>query len=130
VYDYVPGKAAWMAMDLPFEGENGPELRVGAAANRDVPTCGLDDKVGDVAAASLVVVVEDGYVLGVLEGEALADPTRTAAEAMSPGPSTFRPPVPVDEMAQYLVDHDLQRTLVTTLDGRLLGVVSREDLGL
>ena len=130
MYDYVPGKAAWMAMDLPFEGENGPEMRVGAAAQRDVPTCGLGDKVADVAGPPLVVVVEDGYVLGVLEGDALADPTKTAAEAMRPGPSTFRPPVPVDELAQYLVDHDLDHTLITTLDGRLVGTVSREDLGI
>jgi CBS domain-containing protein len=119
-----------MAMDLPFEGENGPELRAGAVADRDVPTCGLDDKVADVAGPPLVVVVEDGYVLGVLEGDALTDPSKTAAEAMSPGPSTFRPPVPVDELAQYLVDHDLDHTLITTLDGRLVGLVSKADLGI
>jgi CBS domain-containing protein len=129
VYDYVPGKAAWMASFLPFEGERGPEVRVGAVADRNVATCGLNDKVGDVAGRPVVVVVEDGYVLGVLEGDAFADPDKTAAEAMRPGPSTFRPPVPVDELAQYLLDHDLQHSLITTLDGRLIGVVSREDLG-
>ena len=38
--------------------------------------------------------------------------------------------LPVDELAQYLVDHDLDHTLITTLDGRLVGTVSREDLGI
>jgi len=49
VYDYVPGKAAWMAMDLPFEGEKGPETRAGAVADRAIATCGLDDAIGEVA---------------------------------------------------------------------------------
>ena len=134
VYDYVPGKAAWMGMDLPFEGDLGPETRAGAIADRDVPTCGLDDKVGDVAdrleAAGhpLCIVVEDGYVMGLLAHEALSDRTKTAAEAMAPGPSTFRPPVPKEELAHYMDHHDLDRTLITTLDGRLVGVVHREAL--
>ena len=44
----MPGKAAWLASFLPFEGERGPEVRVGAITDRDVPTCGLNDKVGDL----------------------------------------------------------------------------------
>jgi len=47
---------------------------------------------------------------------------------MSPGPSTFRPSIPQDELATYLDEHDLDHTLVTTLDGRMVGVVRREDL--
>lgn len=132
VYDYVPGKAAWMGMDLPFEGESGPEERAGAAADRDVPTCGLEEKVADIAArmgdAELCVVIEDGYVMGLLEGDALTEESKTAADAMSPGPSTFRPAVPKTELAHYLVDNELDRTVVTTLDGRLIGVVHLTDL--
>lgn len=122
-----------MGMDLPFEGESGPGDRAGAVADRAVPTCRLDDMIGEVSArlgdAELCVVVQDGLVMGLLEGDALADTSRTAAEAMSPGPSTFRPPVPKDELAGYLDDHELDRTLITTLDGRLVGVVHRKDLG-
>ena len=114
VYDYVPGKAAWLAMALPFEGDKGPDTRAGAAARRDTPTCTLDE-VGDVVEFS--VVVEGGIVLGVVEeGE------------MEPGPSTFRPSVPREELAGYLDEHDQRRTLITTLNGRLLGAVYREDL--
>jgi len=134
VYDYVPGKAAWMATGLPFEGENGPDTRSRAVADTSVPTCGLDDTVGDVAdrlgGAPLCVVVQDGLVMGLLEDDALGgDRSRSTAEAMKPGPSTFRPSVPKEELASYLDDHDLDRTLVTTLDGRLVGLVRRADLG-
>lgn len=114
VYDYVPGKAAWLGMALPFEGEKGPETRAGAVARRDTPTCTLDE-VGDVG--EFCVVVEDGIVLGVVEDG-----------AMKPGPSTFRPSVPREELAAWLDESDQWRTLVTTLDGRLIGVVHREDL--
>ena len=110
----MPGKAAWLAMALPFEGEMGPETRAGAVARRDTPTCGLDE-VGGVG--EFCVVIEDGIVLAVMEdGE------------MKPGPSTFRPSVPREELAAWLDEHDRRRTLITTLDGRLVGAVYREDL--
>ncbi len=124
-----------MAMDLPVEGDTGLETRAGAAADRDAPTCGLDDRVDGLmervraSSGDVCVVVEDGLVMGVLEGDALADGSRTAAEAMSPGPSTFRPSISKDELAAYLDDHDLSHTLLTTLDGRLVGTVRRADLG-
>ena len=124
-----------MAMDLPVEGDTGPETRAGAVADREPSTCGLDEKVGEVvermaaSSASLCVVLEDGMVMGVLEGDALADGSRTAAEAMSPGPSTFRPSISNEELAAYLDDHDLDHTLLTTLDGRLIGIVRRDALG-
>ena len=87
-------------MGLPFEGEKGPETRAGAVAG---PAEG--------------VVLEDGIVLGVMEdGE------------LQPGPSTFRPSVPRDELAAYLDDHDQDHALITTLDGRLVGVARREDV--
>jgi hypothetical protein len=36
--------------------------------------------------------------------------------------------VPRQELAAYLDDHDLGRAILSTLDGRLVGVVSRADL--
>ena len=47
---------------------------------------------------------------------------------MKPGPATFRPSVPREELAGYMDEHDLRRTLITTLDGRLVGAVYRDDL--
>ena len=119
-----------MAMDLPFEGDKGPETRAGAVTDRATTTCGLEDSVGEVGGrGGLCVVVIDGVVMGVLEGDDLADHDKTAAEAMRPGPSTFRPSITKDELAGYLDEHDLDHTLVTTLDGRLVGTVRRVDLG-
>lgn len=101
VYDYVPGKAAWLGMGLPFEGEKGPETRAGAVV-RDP---------GDS------VVLEDGIVLAAIEHG-----------KEKTGPSTFRPSVPRAELASWLDEHENDHALITTLDGRLVGDVRREDL--
>jgi hypothetical protein len=125
----VPGKAAWLASDLPFEGDKGPGTRAGAVADRAPATCGLDDTIGDLAqTGGPIVVVEQGLVLGIVDGDALADGTTKVAEAMRPGPSTFRPSVPRDELASWLDDHDRDHAVLTTLDGRLVGIVRGEDL--
>lgn len=122
-----------MASDLAVEGTTPADTRAGTAADRDVPTCGLGEAVGDVAdrlgGAPVCVVVEEDVVMGVLEGDAFADRTKTAAEAMRRGPSTFRPSISKQELATYLDDHDMDHTVLTTLDGRLVGVVTRADLG-
>jgi CBS domain-containing protein len=122
-----------MAMDLAVEGTTPAETRAGTVANRDVPTCRLAEAVGDVAdrlgGAPVCVVVEGGVVMGLLERDAFADRSRTAAEAMRRGPSTFRPSISKQELATYLDDHHMDHTVLTTLDGRLVGVVTRTDLG-
>jgi predicted transcriptional regulator len=46
---------------------------------------------------------------------------------MRPGPSTFRPYVPIAEMAKYMADHDLESSPITTSDGRLVGLLRRCD---
>lgn len=125
----MPGKAAWLASDLPFEGDKGPETRAGAVADRAPATCRLDDTIGDLDhTGGPIVVVEQGLVLGIVAGDALADRTAKAADAMHPGPSTFRPSIPRNELASWLDDHDRDHTLLTTLDGRLVGLVRAEDL--
>lgn len=120
----MPGKAAWLALDLPFEGEKGPETRAGAVADRFPATCDLDDEVAGVTLPC--VVVRAGVVLGVVAGD--VDRSKTAAEVMHPGPSTFRPSVPREELAGWLDDHDRDFTILTTLDGCLVGTVRRADL--
>ena len=47
VYDYMPGKADWLASGLPKEGKLANIPTLGEAARRNVPTCGLRDRVGD-----------------------------------------------------------------------------------
>ena len=67
-------------------------------------------------------------VLGLLRGEELAKGEDEPMEAvMRPGPSTFRPQVPIGQMAHYMIHHDLASSPVTTSDGRLVGLLRVED---
>jgi Mg/Co/Ni transporter MgtE len=46
---------------------------------------------------------------------------------MRPGPSSFRPHVPIEELAGFMVTHDLPTSPITSSDGRLIGLLRRED---
>src|SRR4051812_34670492 len=91
-YDYVPGKADWLARGLPREGEKAAELRAVDFARDDVVTCGLSERVGEVRArveASALgfacVVSNGGVLLGRLAKATLeADPGGTAETVMEP----------------------------------------------
>src|SRR2546428_6527 len=98
VYDYVAGKADWMAAGLPTEGNGAHPPRGAEGMDRFVPTCELAEAVADVIArlgpsgAQLCVVVNEHRVVqGRLRLDRL-DPTdpRSAEEAMEPGPTTIR----------------------------------------
>jgi CBS domain-containing protein len=135
VYDYASGKLDWLAAGLPTEGTNAARPRAGDVARRDVPTCHLDERLGDVAERvapsgwdACVVVNEESIVLGLLRARELqGNPEERIEEAMRPGPSTFRPFVPIEEMAVFMGEHDLANSPVTTSDGRLVGLLVRED---
>ena len=75
-----------------------------------------------------VVVNEERVVLGLLRPEHLdGDLDTPVEEAMSSGPSTFRPHVYIMEMAEFMQRHDLPSTPITTGDGVLIGLLRRED---
>ena len=100
-----------------------------------MPTCGPDEDIGEVrkrvSAAgwdACVVVNDERVVFGLLRADELADGTDEPVEAvMRPAPSTFRPHVPIGEMAHYMIDHDLASSPITTSDGRLVGLLRVED---
>jgi Mg/Co/Ni transporter MgtE len=131
----MAGKLDWLAAGLPTEGTNADRPRAGDLARRDAPTCRLDERVGEVrdlvGAAewnACVVVNDEHVVLGLLRAAELgADPNLRIDEAMRPGPSTFRPFVSIDDMATFMTEHDLEASPVTTSDGRLVGVLRKED---
>jgi CBS domain-containing protein len=131
----VAGKLDWLAAGGPIEGSSTQHPRAGEVARRDVPTCGLDERLGEVQALvrasdwdACVVVNHERVVLGLLRAEELkGDPARRIEEAMRPGPSTFRPHVPILEMAHYMIDHDVENAPITTSDGRLVGLLLRTD---
>ena len=130
------GREDWSAGGLPIEGEKAQEPRIGSFARRDVPTARLGDTVGDVARRAegsgfdvAVVVSPGGVVLGILDPKVLvASSTARAEEVMRPGPSTYRPDVPVQELLEKLAPRHVRRALVATPEGRLLGVFYPDDV--
>jgi CBS domain-containing protein len=104
-------------------------------ARKDVPTCALDERIGDVLERAqaggwdaCVVVNEERIVLGLLREKELGTGSEEPVElVMRPGPSTFRPHVGIMAMAQHMIDHDVPNAPITTSDGRLVGLLLRED---
>ncbi|HET7420900.1 MAG TPA: CBS domain-containing protein [Candidatus Dormibacteraeota bacterium] len=135
VHEYKPGKLDWLAAGLPTEGTNAARTRAGTVARRDVPVCALHDRLGDVADRvgragwqAVVVVDERRVVLGLLRAGELAKDRDLAIEAaMRPAPSTFRPYVSIEEMADYMTKHNLESSPITLLDGTLVGLLFRAD---
>ncbi len=136
VYRFTPGKADWLANGLPSEGKRAPLPRVGDLARRDVPTCHLEERIGDVRqrvrAAGwdrCIVVNERRIVLGRLRGHALdADPATPVDQVMEEGPTTYRLDRPAEETAKYLAERGVASVLITTSDGELVGVFFRDDV--
>ena len=126
----------WLARALPTEGTQADTPRVKDALRDDVVTCGLQDRVGDVMPrvkespyGFALAVSADGVLLGRLrrsrcEGR---DEARVE-EVMEEGPSTVRPDKAAPELSERLADRDLRTAVVTTPEGRLMGVVRRTEL--
>ena len=126
-----------MGAGLSTEGTNAERPQLTDVVRRNVPTCGLGERLGDVrdrvvaAGWEACVVVGDArVVLGLLRAkELLGDPSLAVERVMRPGPSTFRPFVTVEEMRRTMTDRNLASSPVTTADGRLVGVILRADVG-
>jgi len=138
VYDYRMGKQDWMGAGLPTEGTDTERPRLADVVRRDVPTCSLGERLGDVRDRAIaagwdacVVVSQDRVVLGLLRARELqADPDLLVERVMRPGPSTYRPFVSVAEMRRTMIDRNLESSPVTTSDGKLVGLVRRPDVGI
>ncbi len=136
VYDYTVGKLDWMAAGLPTEGTNAGLSRAGDLARKDTPTCSLDEQLGAVRDRvhalgwdAVVVVNVERIVFGLLRAKELAfDGEQPIAQAMRPGPSTFRPYVLAKEMVHSMVEHKLESSPITTSDGRLVGLLLQKDV--
>jgi Mg/Co/Ni transporter MgtE len=100
-----------------------------------VPTCRLDESIGEVRERvrdagwdACVVVNEERIVFGLLRERELNQRSDEPVERiMRPGPSTFRPNVPIEEMAGFMTDHDLVSSPITSSDGRLIGLLRKDD---
>ena len=131
VYDYTGSKMAWLAEGFPSEGSRSADQRVGSLV-RTATTCRPGDAVADVprdAVGGVVVVVDDdGVVLGSLDPTRLGTADVTAIDVAQPGPSTVRPSITAEELASSMDRNDETHVLVSTIGGRLLGIALREDL--
>ncbi len=111
VYDYVGGKADWLANGRPRTGRAAREVYAGDLADTEPPTCAVADRVGDLGAAlragryGFTLVINDRrIVLGRVRQSALsvASDEVTAAEVMEPGPSTVRYDTSATELIERL----------------------------
>jgi CBS domain-containing protein len=102
----------------------------------DVVRCAPTDRAGDVLESIErspypfgLVTSEDGTLLGRVPASALdAGSERPVWDIAEPGPKTFRPHRSAKTVAGQLAEKDLRWAIVTTPEGQLLGVASREDL--
>jgi CBS domain-containing protein len=136
VAHYLGGISDWAAAGLPIEGHLAHDRLIGELARRDVPTCAIDDPVRPILDrmeregwATCFVVTESRVVLGRLyRSDLRAGRGPTAGAAMRPGPSTYRADTTARDMLARMVEKNLKTAPVTTSDGRLVGLVRREDL--
>jgi CBS domain-containing protein len=134
VYDYVSGKADWLAADLPFEGT---ARLVGMFTRRGVATIG----VGAAVAEALGLLEAQGFgpvlVLneaGVLMGAAYRDRLMSAAadaevgSVMRFGVSTVRPSADAAALVDRMGNAQVSREVVTRSDGTPVGLFFAADV--
>jgi rhodanese-related sulfurtransferase len=134
VYEYAASLADRRAYGLPIEGKESRILRSGVVARRDFPACSPDELARDLVdrfgtQTLCAVVDEDGVLLGRLwRSDIDTNPDLPAGELAHQGPSTFRPDVPVDDIAEWFDRRKVAAFIITTPDGRPFGVLYRDDV--
>jgi CBS domain-containing protein len=135
VYDYTLGKVDWIAAGLPTVRAGQPGRRVVDAVRRDVPTCAPGTPAGLALQRArargwdrCVVVAGQSTVVGIPRADRIsATEQAPAAEVMQPGPTTVRAHEDLAATRQRMNQRHVARLLVTTPDGRLIGVVEAAD---
>ena len=101
----------------------------------DVPVCRLEDGLDEVRRRvreagwdTCFVIDGDRVVLGRLGRAAITGTEPGITEnAMTPGPSTIRPSARLRQTVERMRSQNLSSLPVTTSDGRLVGLLLRED---
>src|SRR6266498_2538257 len=135
VYRYAAGKRDWFAFGLPMEGEFASIPKAIDVVRREVPTCHLKDRVGEVYKRCqevgwqvCLVVNEANIVLGRLRREAWqADPEAAVEQVMENGPTTFRPDNFLEPLVKRMNEKKVGSVIITNSDGVLLGLLVRKD---
>src|ERR1700749_226556 len=111
---------------------------VGRVMRDDAVLCRPTDRIADVRESIerspypfALVTSDDRTLLGRAPSSALNSASdRPVWGGAEPGPKTFRPHVSTEHVAGVLADKGLRWAIVTTPEGRVLGVASREALAL
>ena len=135
VYDYAAGFADWKAAGLPTEHTATDVQRVADATRSDVPTCSLDEPLGEVRERTFasgwdecIVLDCDRVVVGRLRESAWETDSHTSAEeAMESGPTTVRANKLLQPLVERMTERGTKLVVVTTPQGVLLGVILREE---
>ena len=106
MYDYWTGILDWKAAGLPVEGTSAQQPRLVDVFQRDVPTCSLGERLGDVGIGPwrpdgmLAWSSATGASCSGCSGLPNSGGIRSllVGQVMRPGPSTYRPFVPVAEL--------------------------------
>jgi CBS domain-containing protein len=135
VYDDAAGKVDWMAAGLPTVRADDSERRALDAADRTPPTCAPDTRLDalrpDPAGSAVIVVNDQQIVLGRIKPASTstsADPSSLAEAVMETGPTTVRAHEPLIPLLGRMDRRKVEEIIVTTPEGRLLGVVHRDTL--
>ena len=134
VYDYMEGKADWLAADLPFEGT---AQLAGMFTRRGVATVAEGTPAAEALGlleaqgfGPVLVVNEAGVVMGAAYREALAAAPGEAAvgPVMRFGVSTVRPSEDAAALAHRMGHRQVTRVVVPRSDGTLVGLFFAADL--
>ncbi|GEC02362.1 hypothetical protein SSP24_00170 [Streptomyces spinoverrucosus] len=136
VYDYMPGKADWLAAGMPTEGQAVSAPLAGDVADRNVPLSTVDqplddalDMLDETGHRFAVVVDDEEVIVGLLYHEdAAAGSEGRVGDAMRPGPTTVRADAPLAALLERMTRADVAAVPVTDPEGRLLGLLEREHL--
>ena len=136
VYRYTAGKADWLANGWPVEGRLAGAIRAADLARKGVITCNPGENAQEAwerarAAGWTVCVVanEEQVVAGLLREEPPASDTQVLVEqVMELAPRTYRLNAEIEKIAAYMRKYSVDQALVTTSDGKLVGLLERQDV--
>ena len=134
VYDYVAGKADWLAADLPFEGT---AQLAGKFTRRGVGTAAEGTPAAEALGllegqgfGPVLVLNQAGVVMGAAYRDGLVAAPGEAAvgTVMRFGVSTVRPSEDAAALAQRMGHRRVTRVVVTRSDGTLVGLLFAADV--
>src|SRR5450759_982605 len=128
VYDYVGGKADWLAAGQPTESRT-QRISVVSLAGTEVPTCQVNEPVAAVVARmraarsdTAIVISHERVVLGRLRtGHFDENAASTVDAVMEEGPTTFRADTDPRELFVRMQARGTSHVIVSTPEGHLLG---------